>query len=705
MATVAGVIRYHVAGLPTSAVLSAVEIKATVQRVSFGRVEGMAGVNLGPAGETLHQWWAADVAEPSFVADFAVTLTEAPVAKIKLLESDITLTRAAAVVTFVRALAEKAQIRLPPLQDTAVVGMIESDGNLLCPSSVKAREIMQALAGIGCQRLIGPFSTTDAALQGLEIKPAHNLHNLLRLTLGDDPLAVMRLILEWLVFSDPEVQGAEIDLWREAEQRAAENLSSLTSWFDNEVKQRPPRSQVIQAALMALESLTRFQTDGNSDTLEQTCSQLETTGYRLTAVWLLTRWSFLLREQRHDEEADRCLQHADEVQKRLPLMQPVLTFLHQVGRAHYYRARFTEALRSYWTGHSFLERTAGRDELRTDFYNSAGKCFNDTYQFAMALELFERARQIRARLRQDKTLARSYGAMGEVYWRMGDLDDAERCFRQNVELSKRAEHERNEHRDEMRAKNYLANVLFAKGAWDEADTLYRETEAYYRARFDAGSTNEFGNLAYSVEGLARTAAACNDWKEVARLDEAHTALAQHLLKPDEPAILPVALLRYLNALRWQREGNTVGALTRLYEVETMLAPLYPAERAMIVAEIIILEISRSPLQEPHAINTSLQRMEMVLTSLRRILDERKKPAFAACFAPIRQELEQERGVLGSIGPVMLARDKQHREKLLQQTAAAREQLKRGDWAAATPSLRKLQESVVFFRDILKHIEV
>lgn len=700
MATVTGVVRYYVAGLPASALLSAVEIEATVQRVSFGRVEGMAGVNLGPAGETLHQWWAADVAEPSFAADFAVTLTEAPVAKIGLLESEITLTRAAAVVAFVRELADRAQIKLPSLEHTAVVGMVESDGKLLCPSSVKTREITQALAGVGLQRLTGPFSTTDPALQGIEVKPAPNLRDVLRLTLGDDPVAVMRLALEWLVFSDPEVRGAEIDLWREAERRAAENLSSLLSWFDHEVKQRPPRSQVIQAALVALKSLARFQADGNSEALEQTRSRLEDTGYHLTAVWLLTRWSFLLREQRHEEEADRCLQRADEMQKRLPLTQPVLTFLHQVGRAHYYHARFSEALQSYWTGHSFLERTAGRDELRADFYNSAGKCFNDTYQFAMALELFERARQIRVTLRQDKTLARSWGAMGEVYWRIGDLDEAEHCFRQNVELSQRAEHGRNEHRDEMRAKNYLANVLFAKGARDEADSLYRETEAYYRARFEAGNTTEFGNLAYSIEGLARTAAARNDWSEVARLEKAHTALAESLLKPDEPAILPIALLKYLNALKCQREGHTIGALTRLNEVETMLAPLYPAERAMVVIEVIISEMT------PYSnmvISGNPQRLEAASSSLSSMLQIMEKPEVMACFAPIRLELEQGKGELGKKGQDLFARDRQRRQELSSRLTAARARLVEDFREEAIDILRTIQESVVFFRDIIKHI--
>ena len=520
--------------------------------------------------------------------------------------------------------------------------------------------------------------------------------------LGSGPERVMRLALEWLVLFDSETQGSETDLWREAERRAAENLSSLVVWFE-EVRQRLPHSRVIQAALTALKSLAKFRTEGNLDMVERTLSQLEAAGYHLTTVWLLTRWAFLLREQRQEELANQCLERAAAIQASLPLTQPVPILLHQVGRRYYYQARFADALRSYWDGYRFLERTPGKDDLCADFYNSAGKCFNDMYQFALALELFERARQIRAKLRHNETLARSWGAMGEVYWRVGDLDDAERCFRQDIELSQQADRARNERREEMRAKNYLANVLFAKSAWDDAETLYRETETYYRARFEAGNTNEFRNLAYSLEGLARTAAARGQWDEVARLEQRDAEHAQRLLTPDDPAILPVALLRYLHALRWQHEHAPVGALTRLYEVEKMLEPLYPVERAMVGLEIIILEISRLPLEEPLAISASTQRLELASTSLRSLLDVREKPEVMACFAPICQEIEQGRGALEGKGQTVFAQDRQRREKLFQQFAAASRLLAAGNWDAATPLLREIQESVVFFRDIIKQV--
>jgi tetratricopeptide (TPR) repeat protein len=696
MATITGVVRYHVTGLPAS-VLSAVAIEATVRLICFGRMEGHStGAGLDRPRALLRQWWSADLGEPSFLPDFVVTLGEASVVKAGLIKSDRTLAQAATCVAVVRALAERAQIQLPSLESTTVVGAFESDGTLSCSAS--ALEILRALKGVGAQRLVGPFSATDAALQGISVQPTRNLPDLLRVALGDDPAGVIRLALEWLVLFDPETQGAEADLWREAERRATENLYVLAAWFD-EVQQRLPRSQVIQATLTALKSLAMFQTGQDLQAPEHTVSALESAGYRLTAVWLLTRWSFLLRERRH-EEADQCLERADEIQRILPLKETAPVLLHQVGRALYYQAHFAEALEKYWQGYGFLKQAAGKDDLWADFYNSAGKCFNDIYQFAMALELFERAREIRATLRQDDKLARTYGAMGETYWRLGDLETAERCCREDLRLSLQVDQLRNERRDEIRAKNYLANVLFAKGALDEADMLYRETEAYYRARFDAGNTNEFGNLIYSVEGLARIAAAREKWDEVARLDESHAELAGRILKPGDPAILPVALLRYLHALKWQRENHLIGTLTRLDEAEGWLGHLYQAERAMVVIEIIISEMT------PYAdmvVRASPRRLEVASAFLWSILEIMDKPEVAACFAPVRQEVEQGRGALGRKGQDLLARDRQRRQLLSSQFAAARTYLAADHWEEAIRILRAIQESVVFFRDLLRHV--
>ncbi|MEW6296871.1 MAG: hypothetical protein AB1671_03915 [Thermodesulfobacteriota bacterium] len=267
--------------------------------------------------------------------------------------------------------------------------------------------------------------------------------------------------------------------------------------------------------------------------------------------------------------------------------------------------------------------------------------------------------------------------MGEAYWRLDDLDTAERCCRQDLELSIQADRARPERRDEMRAKNYLANVCFARGAVAEAETLYAETEAYYRARFDAGNTNEFGNLVYSVEGLARTAAAREEWDQVARLEERHAELAQRLLKPDEPAILPVALLRYLHALKWQRENRPVDALARLVEAEHLLGQLYPAERAMVVIAGVISELSLAPPANAQAIQASMQKLEKAATSLWSILDVGEKREVVRCFAPIRRDVEHGRGALAERGQDLLARDRRRRENLAGQFAAARSRLAAG----------------------------
>jgi tetratricopeptide (TPR) repeat protein len=173
------------------------------------------------------------------------------------------------------------------------------------------------------------------------------------------------------------------------------------------------------------------------------------------------------------------------LQQALPLAQPTPVLLHQLGCALYSKARFAHALEKYWQGWSFLHQSAGNNDQRADFYNSAGKCFNDVYQFAMALELFERARRIRVTLRQNDKQACTSGAMGEAYWRVGDVDNAERCYLKNVELSQQVGRARNDRHDEMRATNFLAHVLFAKGDFDGAEPLYRQTEKYYGERYDS----------------------------------------------------------------------------------------------------------------------------------------------------------------------------------------------------------------------------
>jgi len=576
------------------------------------------------------------------------------------------------------------------------VGKLASDGTLSCSASTD--EIVRALTGFGTRHLVGPFSADDPALQGISVQPAHNVQDLLRVALSADPAGIMRLALEWLVLFDPETQGAEADLWHEAERRAAENLTVLVSWFD-EVKQRLPRSRVIQATLTALESLAQFQTDGNTETLERTCAQLENTGYRLTAVWLLTRWSFLLREQRDQEGAEQCLRRAAAIQRTLPLVGPVPVVLHQLGRSLYFQARFAEALEQYWRAYSFLQRASGADELWADFYNSAGKCFNDIYQFAMALELCERARQVRITLGQDNTLARTYGAMGETYWRAGNLQEAEHCYHQQLDLWQ----QRGQAGNTMRTTNYLANVLFAQGKVEEAGGLYRDTEVYYRAQMDKGEARELKNLVYSIEGLARVAAAQGSWGEIQRIVEENFEMACRSLAPNEAEILPVALLGYLDALRLRREGDVTAAAARLVVVEKLLQPLYPAELAMVLIEQIIGDIHQAPPGSPAAVGEYEQLLERAAEVLLGFLGVADRPEVVRAFAPIRRDVEQGRGELREKGQDLLAQDTRRRQELSDLFTAARGQLAAGQWPAATHSLRTIQESVVFFRDLLRQV--
>jgi tetratricopeptide (TPR) repeat protein len=701
MVAVKSFVPYHVAGLPDSTLLSVIEVTATVRSVAFGRIEGKTEPSADPSRTVLRQWWVSQtLGEPSFDADIAVTRTTPKAVQAGLLVADTRLTDAAACVASLQALAERAQLKLPSLDDAVFVGTFGSNGTLSCPSPDTGK-IVPALKGIGAQQLIGPFAINDKNLQGITVRPVHELRDLLQVALGEDPEGQMRLMIEWLLLFDSEIQGTEAKLWREAERRAAENLASLGVWFE-EIGRRLPQSQVIQAALTALTSLRRFQTGKDKDgkEVEERIRSLEKTKYLLTAIWLLTRWAFLLREQRRRKKADQCLARADATQRQLRLKAPVPILLHQQGRVLYYQAKFAEALQKHWHGYNFVTQSSGREDLLADFYNAAGKCFTDIYQFAMALELFERACDIRQNLKEDDKLAGTYGSIAEVYWRLGDLNQAQRFYSKDLELAQRVDESRQDRREEMRVKNYLANILFAKEEWKRARELYQETETYYRMQYQKGNSQELGNLVYSVEGLARVAAAEGNRDEVQRLVDLNFQRAKEHITANDAARLPVALLAYVNAVRLRHKGKSQEATAWLREAETLLDPLYPAEQATVVIEQLLLHLWTSPLATASEDKQLLRKARILLWKL---LNTGKTPAVKAAFAPIRQQLDAGHGALKNAGKKLCKQERERRKDLWMHFFAARRQMATGSWPAAISSLQAIQRFVVFFRDFHKHI--
>jgi molybdenum-dependent DNA-binding transcriptional regulator ModE len=76
--------------------------------------------------------------------------------------------------------------------------------------------------------------------------------------------------------------------------------------------------------------------------------------------------------------------------------------------------------------------------------------------------------------------------------------------------------------------------------------------------------------------------------------------------------------------------------------------------------------------------------------------------------PLRQSArrwKQGGGALNAQGQQLLAHDRQRRTKLKEHFAAARGHLAAGNRDDAIRTLRAIQESVVYFRDILKHVAV
>lgn len=719
MARVFSIVGYRLTNLHQPTLLSALPLEVQTDIVAFGRRERPAKKKpLGGPGEVLAEaWlqhiqpllqrrWETELGEPSFAADFV--LSPPPLISTALLDIDATLIPAAVFVACLRALAERAGVMLPQLEEPIViVGAIAPDESLSC-ASLTLKDILHATNGIRAGCLIGPFFLYDPSVeelrQGLVIKPARTLQELLRITLGDDPLALLRVALERLLLFDANTQGTEARLWQETELRAAESFAEARKWLQ-EAERQGARSRIVAQALDAARSLVAFQATGGQESLQKLEARLVKEDYLLTAIWLLVRRSRVQREQRQGEEADQCLLTARRLQQRLPFADEPPMLLHQLGRSYYYGARYREALLIHWRGYGLLDDAAQNSWPGADFCNSAGKCFNDLYQLTMALELFEHAHRAYRSTRQDEKLAFNRGAMGEAYWRLGELSLAlERC-RENLEFSYKMDQARpaGGQPNVMRAKNAIAQVLFAQGQWTEAALLYEETERYYRTRYEEGQTRELGNLLYSLEGVARIAASRAEWGHVGRLVDAAFALAGDSIDATkDTACLPLALLAYLNAQRFRRAGASEEARQWLKKAEGLLAFLYQPEYAALLIEQLIVTLEAGT--DHDRVNG-----ESCVKELRRIQERLEQflaldnPAVQEAFAPFRERLANGEGVLDD-GPDLYAREQARYPELKQQFALACAQLSANDCSAAVTTLRSLQSFVVFFRDYLSQLK-
>ena len=280
MAAVLGVVRYRVAGLAAS-LLSIARVEAKVSKARFGALHSHSERSSSDrTQEIFRQWFRENLQEPSVSLELNIAVVQPSIVKTGLIELDASLTEAAKLVSLARTLAERAQLKLPSLDGTVFVGTFSAEGEkLYCTASIG--EVIKAMPSVRARRLVGPFTSSDASVQDIAVESAYNIHDLLRVALGGDPVSMMRLALEWLVLFDPETEGDEATLWREAERRAAENLSVLVSWFD-EVRQNVPRSRAIQATLTAVRALPKFQANRDTKILEETLSTLQTEGYHLS---------------------------------------------------------------------------------------------------------------------------------------------------------------------------------------------------------------------------------------------------------------------------------------------------------------------------------------------------------------------------------------------------------------------------------------
>jgi tetratricopeptide (TPR) repeat protein len=186
-------------------------------------------------------------------------------------------------------------------------------------------------------------------------------------------------------------------------------------------------------------------------------------------------------------------------------LEPDLLFLadHRIGRSHYLRGQFVEALKCYQSAIGTLARFQQSDKkaplaasLRlttAEILNSAGKVFNDLFDFKRAMELFDEAVSLRQLLDANPAQAATLGSIAETLERLGHYEQAQALFKRDLAWC--------EEKDQLRVRNYIA-MLMTLGKREEIAKARVEFEVVYE---HYRKDRDFGQASYSAVGLAMCA--------------------------------------------------------------------------------------------------------------------------------------------------------------------------------------------------------
>jgi tetratricopeptide (TPR) repeat protein len=135
-------------------------------------------------------------------------------------------------------------------------------------------------------------------------------------------------------------------------------------------------------------------------------------------------------------------------------------FFYLKARGLYYRGEFIQALRYFIKAKEYVGKN---EKLLGDIYNSSANIFTDNFYFDEALNLANKALEIREKLALEEIEKDTLSLIGGIYFKKNNLNKALKYFKQV-------------NRDDARVYNYLAKTAILRGYFKKANEYIQKSE-------------------------------------------------------------------------------------------------------------------------------------------------------------------------------------------------------------------------------------
>lgn len=269
--------------------------------------------------------------------------------------------------------------------------------------------------------------------------------------------------------------------------------------------------------------------------------------------------------------------------------QPGLIFLaeHRLGRGHYLRGAFPEALKCYQSALDALDRMSRSDGAesargllrltRAEILNSVGKVFTDLLYPRAAFGFLAEAARLRLVLDAGCAQAATYGSLAEVLARLGRYAEAEALFLKDLNAC--------EDKDKLRVRNYLAVLKALSRSPAGTKEAAPEFEAIYEQYM---GVRDYAQASYAAAGRAMCALRLGEYETVEALWQ--TWVAQGGTQGES---LPRGFITLLQGAALGRQGNWAAAAGLVDQAtEILRADSYLMEAAAAQLELAALACQR-----------------------------------------------------------------------------------------------------------------